>query len=180
MTTGRYANIKTNNMTKIEKKLGINASREQVWEVIANLGAIQNYNPMVKKSFYNTDKKIGEGAGRICEFSPMGKVEETATQWESGNNYTLHVKPIEKLPFFKEGFAHFSLKNISNGQTEVSVDFEYDITPGPVAKAINRLMLKNNFNKAFEGILKGLKKHIEDGVIIENGGSLKGYQVEFA
>ncbi|MCD4731365.1 MAG: SRPBCC family protein [Bacteroidales bacterium] len=167
-------------MTIIEKKLSINAPKEMVWDVIADLGGIQNYNPTVKKSFYNTDIKSGEGAGRICEFNPMGKVDEKATQWDEGNNYTLHIRPLEKLPFFKEGFAHFSLSSTSNGETEVSVEFEYDVTGGPVAWVMNKVMLRNNFDKGFEGILKGLKKHIEDGVVIENASSLKGYQVSFA
>ena len=167
-------------MTKIEKKLNINASKERVWDVISDLGGIQNYNPMVKKSFYNTKIKSGEGAGRVCEFHPMGKVNEKATHWDDGNNYTLHIKPLEKLPFFKEGFAHFSLSSSNAGGTEVSVDFEYDVTGGPVAWAMNKIMLRNNFDKGFEGILKGLKKHIEEGVVIENTSSLKGYQVSFA
>lgn len=167
-------------MNKIEKKLSINASNERVWDVIADLGGIQNYNPGVKKSYYNTDIKSGEGAGRICEFYPMGKVDEKATQWNEGKSYSLHIKPVEKLPFFKEGFAHFSLSSSNNGGTEVSIDFEYNVTGGPIAWTMNKFMLRNNFDKAFEGILKGLKKHIEEGVIIESPSSLKGYQVSFA
>jgi len=167
-------------MTKIKKKLSINASKERVWDVIADLGGIQNYNPSVKKSYYNTDIKSGEGAGRVCEFYPIGKVDEKATQWEEGKSYTLLINPIEKLPFFKEGLAYFSLNLSNTGGTEVSVDFDYNITVGPLAWAMNKIMLRNNFEKAFEGILKGLKKHIEEGVVIENGSSLKGYQVSFA
>ncbi len=60
------------------------------------------------------------------------------------------------------------------------MDFEYDVTAGPIAWAMNKIMLRNNFDKGFEGILKGLKKHIEEEVIIENGSSLKAYQVSFA
>ncbi len=167
-------------MNKIEKKLSVNASNERVWDVISDLGGIQNYSPGVKKSFYNTDIKTGEGAGRICEFYPMGKVDEKVTDWENGKSYTLYIKPIEKLPFFKEGFAHFSLMSTSNGGTEVSVDFDYNVTVGPIAWLMNKVMLRNNFDKGFEGILKGLKKHVEDGEIIENFSSLKGYQVSFA
>ena len=166
-------------MKRIEKKLHINAPKQQVWDVIADLGGIQNYNPGVKKSYYNTDLKAGEGAGRICEFYPMGKVDEKATHWNEGNGYSLKIKPVEKVPFFKEGDAHFTLTSEDNSKTEVRVIFNYDTTFGPVGWAINKLMLYNNFNKAFEGILKGLKKHIEEGVVIENNSSLKGYQVSF-
>lgn len=167
-------------MNKIEKKLSINAPKAQVWDVISDLGGIQNYNPGVKKSYYNTDIKSGEGAGRVCEFYPMGKVDEKAIQWEDGDNYTLHIKPLEKLPFFKEGKAHFSLTSNGNSNTQVHVEFLYDTTSGSLGWMMNKLMLRNNFDKGFEGILLGLKKHIEEGAIIENNASLKGYQVSFA
>ncbi len=39
MTTGRYI-VNTHIMTKIEKKLNINASKERVWDTIADLGEI--------------------------------------------------------------------------------------------------------------------------------------------
>ena len=168
-------------MTRIIKKLKIDAPKKKVWEVVSDLGGIQNYNPMVKKSFYNTDIKNDVGAGRTCEFHPMGKVDEKATNWNEGESYTLHIKPIEKLPFFKEGFALFSLSSDDNGSsTFVQIDFTYNTTSGAIGRMMNRIALKKNFNKGFEGILKGLKKHIEEGEVIENGASLKGYKVSFA
>lgn len=167
-------------MTRIIKKIKIDAPKEKVWNVVANLGGVQNYNPGVKKSFYYTDETNEVGAGRICEFYPMGKVDEKATTWKEGESYTLHVKPIENLPFFKEGFALFTLKSDGNGSTYVETDFTYDTTTGVIGKLMNSIALKKNFSIGFEGILKGLKKHIEEGEIIENAASLKGYEVSFA
>ena len=166
-------------MTTITKKLEINAPQERVWEVLANLGDIQNYNPMVKKSYYNTEIKSEVGAGRICEFHPMGKVDEKAIEWDEGKSYKLHIKPIEKLPFFKQGEALFVLNSTSENKTTVEVNFEYENSGGMMGKAMNALMLKKNFDQGFEGILKGLKKHIEDGETILNNNSLKGYEVNF-
>lgn len=166
-------------MTTITKKLEINAPQEKVWEVISNLGAVQDYNPTVKKSYYNTEIKSEIGAGRICEFSPMGKVIEKAVEWNHGKSYKLQIKPIEKLPFFKEGEALFTLNSISPDKTTVEVIFDYKNSGGLLGKAMNSLMLKNNFNQGFEGILKGLKKHIEEGETILSSKSLKGYKVNF-
>jgi|GEM_PF-643040 len=180
MTTGRYIINTLTVMTQIFKKLSIKASQQKVWDVISDLGGVQNYSPGVKKSFYNTKIKADEGAGRICELHPMGKVEETAVKWNDGKNYTLHIKPIEKLPFFKEGFADFSLSSDGSGGTTVEVDFNYTVKGGPLSKIMNTIALKKNFDKAFVGVLKGLKKHIEEGEIIETGASLKGYNVSFA
>lgn len=166
-------------MTTITKKLEINAPQERVWEVIANLGDIQNYNPMVKKSYYNTEIKSEVGAGRICEFQPMGKVDEKAIEWNQGKSYKLLITPIEKLPFFKQGEALFVLNATSTDKTTVEVNFEYEYSGGVMGKAMNALMLKKNFSQGFEGVLKGLKKHIEEGETILNNKSLKGYEVNF-
>lgn len=179
MTTGRYI-LKSNLMTRIVKRIKIDAPKNEVWKVVSDLGGIQNYNPTVKKSYYNTDVKEGVGAGRICEFHPMGKVDEKATAWKEGDSYTLHIKPIEKLPFFKEGNADFTLTSEDGKSTYVEVNYTYKTTSGIIGNIMNSIALKNNFNKAFEGILKGLKKHIEEGEIIENGSALKGYSVSFA
>jgi len=45
---------------------------------------------------------------------------------------------------------------------------------------MNRIAMKSQFTKGFEGILKGLKRHLEHGVVIDTGKDLKDYQVEFA
>lgn len=180
MTTGHKETFKTNFMTIINKKINIEASLIDVWNIVSDLGGIQNYNPSVKKSFYTTDEKNGVGAARVCEFHPMGKVEETATQWEDKKSYTLHIKPIEKLPFFNEGFAHFSLIELGNSLTQVSVDFEYKVNSNPIALIMNKLMLKGNFDKAFEGILLGLKTHIEEGIVIDNFSILRQYHIHKA
>ena len=145
-------------MTRIVKKIKIDATKQEVWNVVSDLGGIQNYSPGVKESFYNTDVKNDVGAGRVCEFYPMGKVDEQATTWKEGESYTLHIKPIEKLPFFKEGFALFTLKSDGNRGTFVETEFTYDTTSGIIGKMMNSIALKKNFSVAFEGILKGLKK----------------------
>ena len=179
MTTGRYI-INTNYMNQVKRKLWVDAPREHVWRVISDLGGFQKYNPMVKKSYNNTHEESCEGAGRVCEFHAMGKVEEIAMNWKEGEEYTLQIKPLQKMPFFKQGFAHFKLSDNRMGGTLVETDFTYEITKGLFADLMNGLMLKKRFNKGFEGILKGLKKHIEEGEIIENNSSLRGYEVNFA
>ena len=62
----------------------------------------------------------------------------------------------------------------------VETDSTYETTSGLLAKIMNMVAVKRNFEKGFEGILMGLKIHIEEGKIIENNSSLKGYKVSFA
>lgn len=165
-------------MTQIHKQIVIEASQNTVWEKLSNLGAIQDFNPGVKKSYYNTSAKAGEGAGRVCEFHGMGIVNETAVAWKEGESFTLRILPVEKIPFFKSGEAQFTLKNLGNNNTEVTAIFHYAVKAGIVPKLMNSMAMKSQFAKGFEGILKGLKRHLEEGVLIHTGKDLKGYEVE--
>ena len=164
-------------MTTIERTITIDANQQDVWNKLSNLGAIQDFNPGVKKSFYNTDITVGEGAGRICEFHGAGIVNEKAIQWEDGNSFTLRIIPVEKIPFFKSGDARFELTPIAQERTKVYVKFQYHVGAGPIGALMNTLAIKAQFGKGFDGILKGLKKHLEEGVLIDTTKDLKGYQV---
>ena len=53
---GRYIKC-THLITKIEKTKH-QCFRGDSWDPISDLGEIQNYNPKVKKSYYNSGKKI--------------------------------------------------------------------------------------------------------------------------
>ncbi len=37
-------------MTKISSEIRIDAAKEKVWDIIADLGGVQNFHPGVKKS----------------------------------------------------------------------------------------------------------------------------------
>lgn len=165
-------------MTVIERSLVIEAEQGAVWTKLANLGGIQDFNPSVKKSYYNTDLKEGTGSGRICEFHGVGIVNEVATEWRPGEGYTLKIVPIEKIPFFREGYARFTLEAKGSGSTLVHVHFEYSVKGAFIGAMMNKLAIKAQFAKGFDGILKGLKRHLEEGVLIDSLKDLKGYQVE--
>lgn len=163
-------------MTVIEKRIRINAEKQVVWQKIADLGGIQDYNPGVRKSYVNTELTEGKGSGRICEFHGVGIVDEVATEWRQGEGYTLKIVPVEKIPFFKEGHARFTLRN-DNSSTLVEMHFEYTVKGALVGPLMDKLALKAQFAKGFEGLLKGLKIHVEEGRLIDTVKDLKGYQI---
>jgi len=63
-------------LTKIVKEVEINAPKAKVWDVLTDIGAVSNYNPVVTKSYYTSENKTGLGASRHCDLLPMGSVEE--------------------------------------------------------------------------------------------------------
>ena len=46
-------------MTHISSEIRINASKQQVWNILADLGAIVNFHPFILKSYYTSEQKEG-------------------------------------------------------------------------------------------------------------------------
>ena len=46
-------------MTTLNHEIYMNAPKSQVWDVIANLGGIVKFHPLVTNSYYVTDDKQG-------------------------------------------------------------------------------------------------------------------------
>jgi carbon monoxide dehydrogenase subunit G len=149
-------------MSRINSEIEINAPREKVWAVLADLGAIQNFNPGVKKSYYTSEAREGVGAGRVCELRPLGAIEENVSDWQEGKSFTLNVRPLKKAPPFKKATARFQLDSVGQ-KTRVAVDINYTLRFGPLGRLLDALMVRPQFSKAAPEILLGLKHYVETG-----------------
>ena len=117
------------------RKLLINAPKEKVWAVLADLAGVQQYSPGVIGSHYTTDEKSGVGATRVCDIAPdpnnpnsVKALEEKATEWNEGESYVLDVKPIGESDWpYKNVLAGFSLKEEGDG-TMVTLTFKWELS----------------------------------------------------
>ncbi len=146
-------------MPSVSRAVQIEASKDQVWLTLADLGAIQNYNPMVVKSYYTSDSRAGIGATRHCDFSPMGSVEERVVAWEEGEQYTIEVYESQMMPMTVT--AHFRLRPAGDN-TNVSLTMEYTVKGGKIGALAEKPMQKQ-VAKMAERMLNGLKHYLETG-----------------
>src|SRR5262245_59802975 len=63
-------------MTTIHHQIEAACPPERVWAVLADLEAVQHYNPTVRIAAVKGTRRTGLGAERICELSPKGRVVE--------------------------------------------------------------------------------------------------------
>ena len=154
-------------MPKLTDTILIDASKERVWETIADLGGIQSFHPGVSRSYYLTDQREGLGASRRCELLPMGTVDETAVDWQQGREFTLAITPGPKAPPFKHANGRMWIEEQGTG-TLVGLEIEYRLKFGPLGRLLNHLMVEPQFRKVVPRVLNGLKRFQEDGVTNPN------------
>ncbi|MCH8269280.1 MAG: SRPBCC family protein [Acidobacteria bacterium] len=153
-------------MTHLSSEIRIKAPKEKVWAILADLGGIQNFHPGVKKSYYTSETKEGLGASRVCELIPMGKIEESVTEWREGEEITLAIFPKEKAPPFQTAHGRVALRQDGQG-TIVTLTVDYALKFGPLGSLMDVLMVRPQFRKAVPGVLAGLKHYAETGELVD-------------
>lgn len=147
-------------MTKLHHEIKINALLDKVWEVLANLEAVQYYNPMVKSTRYISQDREGVGAARHCDLNPKGYVKERVTAWEPKKAIALeayeHQWPVKFMRWRTE------LHPQGNG-TLVTQDLEYETKFGILGKLMNVLMMRKKMDQGITGAFQELKRYIETG-----------------
>ena len=157
-------------MSRFTKQVKINAPTHQVWEVLADIGGIYKWNPGVAHSYSTSEENSGEGATRHCDLqTPGGKsfgyLEERTVDWREGESYKIAIYD-SNLPI-KSNVVEFAVKAVEDG-TIVSVSPEYAIKFGLLGSLMNRLFLQRKLQQGMEGLLAGLKYHVETGEIVES------------
>lgn len=152
-------------MATFTKQTRIDAPKEQVWNVLADVGSIYKWNPGVKHSYPTSEAHTGEGATRHCDLQrPGGKkigyLEERAFDWREGEGFKINIEQTN-LPL-KTNVVTFSISG--NGErTVVSVSPEYEVRYGVLGKALDALVGRRQFERGMENLLGGLKHYVEKG-----------------
>ena len=144
-------------MTKVTSEIRVDAPRQRVWDILADLGTVSVWNPGVINSFYTSEAKEGVGASRRCDFPDGGHVIERATAWKSGESYTLNIEGADGL-----GSAHasFTLKDDGQG-TAVTFNLEYELEPDMPVDA--QETMRNNLEELIPAVGAALKYYTETG-----------------
>lgn len=144
-------------MATIYNKITMNASPEEIWNVLADPARLDQYDPVTKKSELISKLTTGLGAERKCE---------TATGWFMDK--ITDFQPYERLTFTLTGCSQpmkslthsYSLKKVGD-QTEVSQVMQYTMKLGIIGKLIDALIGKRQSDKQIKLFFKGLKDYVE-------------------
>lgn len=137
------------------------ASTQACWDLMADFGNIDFFNPNLSKSYLlSDDEQIGVGTQRQCDLSD-GKnyIREEIVEWKPGEYYVINIyegtMPIDN-PVTKLGVIPSS-----NGGSRVYMEFSYTPRFGLVGKLMNVLMLKRMMTGMLKKVLEGLAEKAE-------------------
>lgn len=145
---------KTSNTHKIGVSRILDAPRESVWAILADVGNISSWNSGVKTSYLTGNESEGVGATRHCDLSPAGALEETVVEWVENERMVVRVDSAKLLPI-KTGMVTFSLLHGGEGKTKVDLTYDYQLKFGPLGSLINK-PFASQLTAGFEGFLDDL------------------------
>ena len=138
----------------------IDASREQVWAVLSDLGSIYKWNPGIEHSFATSDEATGDDAMRQCDLPDGGFLRERAFNWSEGEGFTIEVYETS-LPL-KESFVDF--RATPEGEaTVVNLKMDYKLKFGPIGALLDAAFAGRQARNGMAELLGGLKDYVETG-----------------
>lgn len=157
-------------MSSFTETTEIDAPREQVWAVLADIGSIHRWNPGVKASHATSAEPGGEGATRHCDLQrPGGKgvgyLEERAFDWREGEGFRIEITD-SNLPF-RAAVISFAVES-RGASTAVSASPDYELRFGPLGQLLDRIAVRRQYRAGMAQMLAGLKQYVETGVEVDD------------
>lgn len=157
-------------MDPISANLIIESPRYVVWDALADIEAVVEWNPGIDDVECLSDLRSGVGARRRCFTHPSGWMTESITRWVEGE---LIVFNIEDAAPLKNGIASFELAD-EGIATRLIATFDYEVKLGPLGPVIDKLIVHKQLMGAWRRALEGLREFTEAHWQTEGIGSASG------
>lgn len=144
--------------TTIRNEIDIEATPAEVWDVLADLDRLAEYDPVVVTSTILGDRPSGLGARRRCEVKPRRWFHEEVTIWEPHERVQFTI--IEcNLP--TDNLTHsYTLTPTPTG-TNVEQVMKYEMRLGLLGRALNTLIIRRKSDQGVKKFFRGLQDHVE-------------------
>lgn len=155
----------------IKNSFTINTSADRVWQVIAKeFLDISKWARDVNASYDSFSKTtIPEGApaaGRFCEVSGFGKVDELIIHFDDKNKELTWTASADKMPGFVTNLQNaWTIKEIDSNKSLVTSQLSADLSG--ILGTIMYPLMKMNFSKLVKGFIEDFTIYSETGNISE-------------
>jgi hypothetical protein len=145
-------------MTTIHHEIEVACSPERVWAVLADLEAVQHYNPTVRTAAVKGTRRTGVGAERVCDLLPKGRVVERVTHWEDGRAVGLEVAESDWPIHFMRWVTRIEPKGDCSLITQ---ELEYAVKFGPLGWLLDKLVMKRKLTSTLDDVFARLATRAE-------------------
>ena len=143
-----------------EQAIEINASRDRVWTVLADVSSARLWDPEMKDMKILGDTKIGPGAQRYAAGS-LVKTAETVREWVPYNKIVFDVTHDPKITKFET--STIALEPGERSGTRVRWTLDYRMSGGYLGHFADKFLLGSvHAGRLSEG-LANLKRYTETG-----------------
>ena len=129
-----------------------------MWALLADLEAVQRYNPGVETATIEGRQRTGVGAKRACVLVPKGRVVERVTHWEERRAMGLEVAESDWPIHF---MRWVTVLEDQGGATLITQQLEYKVKYGPLGWALDQLVMKKQLTSSIDKVLAQLVEHAE-------------------
>jgi hypothetical protein len=145
-------------MTVIRHEIQACCAPDRVWSLLADLEAVQQYNPGVRSAKIQGVRRTGIGAVRVCELLPKGRVVERVTHWEDGRALGLEVAESDWPIHFMRWITRVEPRS---GGSRITQELEYRVKFGPMGWLLDRLAMERKLRTSLDAIFASLVKRAE-------------------
>ncbi len=145
-------------MSTFTKTIDIDARPDAVWNTLADIGTIANWNAGLTAS-KKTNDNVGIGATRHCVISDTQSLDEEVVYFDPRQAITFRMTR-STMPFQSADIRFTLIGNAS--RTTVTVSPLYTLKYGLIGRLLDSLFVRRMYGKGMISLLDGLKKHVED------------------
>lgn len=144
-------------MTTLHHEIEAACPPASVWAVLADLEAVQHYNPTVRTAAIRGSRRTGVGAERVCEL-PKGRVVERVTHWEDGRAVGLEVAESDWPIRFMRWVTR--IEPVGSG-SRISQTLEYAVKFGPLGWLLDALVMRRKLSRTLDDVFVRLARRAE-------------------
>ena len=145
-------------MTTIHHEIEAACPPENIWAVLADLEAVQHYNPTVRTAAVKGSRRTGVGAERVCDLLPKGRVVERVTHWEDGRAVGLEVAESDWPIRYMRWVTRVESKGSGSRITQT---LEYAVKFGPLGWVLDKCVMRRKLTTTLDDIFARLARHAE-------------------
>ncbi|MGR3218713.1 MAG: SRPBCC family protein [Candidatus Anammoxibacter sp.] len=135
-------------LSDFSKNIIINASAEDVWQTVSDIGGIQKYLPMI--AHVNVEGS-GVGAKRTCTMADGSQIFEKIITFNKDKKILRYIVTKSQMPF-KNYVGTFKVQSISNNQCQL--EWSSTFIPRGMREDEVKKMLNGIYTVGLEGIKK--------------------------